>query len=141
MSLIDRTGQLRVGDTEREAAVAALGEHYAAGRLTLEEYDDRTTRAFGACVAADLWPLFRDLPQMPAPRERRRRGWRGPGFAPLLLVVIGLGMLTDLPWPILLLVGWVLWSRVFRRWSRADGASACVGYSSGSRRAVRGTWS
>jgi Domain of unknown function (DUF1707) len=135
-------GQLRVGDAEREAAVAALGDHYAAGRLTLEEHDDRTTRAYAARVAADLWPLFNDLPQAAPPRDDRR-AHRAPGVAPLLLVVIGLVVLTQLPWPILLVVGWIWWGRVFRRWTRgpvgAAGAWRC--YSMGSRRAVRGTWS
>ena len=61
---------MRIGDAEREAAVTALGEHYAAGRLTLEEYDERTSRAYAARTLADLWPLFRDLP-----------GRHGPGGA------------------------------------------------------------
>ena len=142
MTLMDRTaGQLRVGDAEREAAVAALGEHYAAGRLTLEEHDDRTTRAYAARVAADLWPLFSDLPQAaPQPQEHRRTHRGGPGIAPLLLIVIALVVLTHLPWPILLVVGWLWWGRVFRRWSRSPG-DAWRSYSMGSRRAVRGTWS
>lgn len=141
---LDRgAGQLRIGDAEREAAVAALGEHYAAGRLTLEEHDDRTTRAYAARVEADLWPLFRDLPRaVPRPSrapERRGQVRRWPGVAPLLLVVIALVVLTQLPWPLILLVGWIWWGRTFRRWSR-DHAHR-QGYTSGSRRAVRGTWS
>ena len=31
-------GQLRVGDNERDNALAALGKHYAAGRLSGEEF-------------------------------------------------------------------------------------------------------
>ena len=31
---------LRIGDAEREAAAQALGEHYAVGRLTRDEYDE-----------------------------------------------------------------------------------------------------
>ena len=34
--------ELRIGDAEREATISALGEHYAAGRLTKEEYDERS---------------------------------------------------------------------------------------------------
>jgi dihydropyrimidinase len=30
--------QLRIGDAERDSAATALGEHYAAGRLTKEEF-------------------------------------------------------------------------------------------------------
>lgn len=153
MSLMDRTvlqrgGQVRVGDAEREAAVAALGEHYVAGRITAEEHDDRITRAFRARVAADLWPLFSDLPQVAPPSpERRSSGRGGPRFAPLLLVVVGLVVLTNLPWPVLLVVGWLWWGRIFRRWSRDSGGARLsgpvavpVGYRMGSRRSVRGTW-
>ena len=125
------TGRVRIGDAEREAAVAALGEHYVAGRLTAEEHDQRTTQAFAARVEADLWPLFGDLPPLPAAHRSRSRRLQI-GLAPVLLVVIALVVLTHLPVPLLLLVGWLWWGRVFRRWS--------PGQSSGSRRAVRGTW-
>ena len=54
--------ELRIGDSEREAAVAALGDHYAAGRLTKEEYDERAARAWEARTRSALWPLFSDLP-------------------------------------------------------------------------------
>ena len=39
--------ELRIGDDDREAAVTALGEHYAAGRLTKEEYDERADAGVG----------------------------------------------------------------------------------------------
>jgi hypothetical protein len=42
------TSEMRIGDAEREAAVTALGEHFAAGRLTKEEYDERSGRAWTA---------------------------------------------------------------------------------------------
>jgi Domain of unknown function (DUF1707) len=138
MSLLDRTtGQVRIGDAEREAAAAALGEHYAAGRLTLEEHHERTSRALAARVTADLWPLFRDLPALPPPPQERRPRRRGPGFAPVLLVVVALVTLTQIPWPLVVIAGWILWSRFRRRsWSGHR-----WGHTSGSRRAVRGTCS
>jgi hypothetical protein len=151
MSLLDRgfidrtTGQVRIGDAEREGAVAALGEHYAAGRLTLEEHDERTSRAFSARIAADLWPLFRDLPVQPVPqppraRESRRRG---PGFFPILLVVLTLVALTPLPWPLIFLIGWLAWRQPWSRghWARAHSHGQGAAHTSGSRRAVRGTCS
>ena len=61
--------QLRIGDVEREAAVTALGEHYASGRLTKEEYDDRSTVAYEARSLAALQPLFADLPLPHGPLE------------------------------------------------------------------------
>ena len=55
-------GELRIGDQEREGAVTALGEHYAAGRLTKEEYDERAAVAYTAKTESSLRPLFTDLP-------------------------------------------------------------------------------
>lgn len=54
---------MRIGDAEREAAVRELGEHYAAGRLDAAEYEERTAAAYAARTAADLAPLFADLPR------------------------------------------------------------------------------
>jgi Domain of unknown function (DUF1707) len=153
MSLTSRSGELRIGDAEREAAVSVLGDHYAAGRITQAEFDQRTSLAYAARTNADLWPLFRDLPEIGpgaggAVRRKNRavtavpapatdpRGHRPSlaTIAPLLLVVLALAVLPHLhvPWPILLIVGWLWWSRMFRHRSR---------YSNGSRRCVRGSWS
>jgi Domain of unknown function (DUF1707) len=57
----------RIGDVEREAAVHALGEHYAAGRITKEEFDERSDVAMRARTNADLRPLFADLPRPSGP--------------------------------------------------------------------------
>ncbi|MTE13736.1 DUF1707 SHOCT-like domain-containing protein [Nocardia aurantiaca] len=61
---------VRVGTAEREQAAAALGEHFAAGRLDVAEYDDRVGRAYAAKTAGELAALFGDLPrpQPPAPQ-------------------------------------------------------------------------
>jgi hypothetical protein len=53
---------LRVGFEEREATMAALGSHFAAGRLTAAEYEDRTGRAAAAATREQVRPLFTDLP-------------------------------------------------------------------------------
>lgn len=53
---------MRVGDAEREATAAELREHYASGRLTLDELNDRIDRAFAAKTRGDLDALMRDLP-------------------------------------------------------------------------------
>jgi hypothetical protein len=61
---------LRIGNAEREQAVQALGEHFAQGRLTPEEFDERMTAAYDARTASDLDRLFLDLPrpgQQPEP--------------------------------------------------------------------------
>jgi DUF1707 SHOCT-like domain len=67
---------LRVGDAERQQAVAALGDHYAAGRLDQDEYDTRVQRAYASRTRVDLQGLFGDLPE-PAPfRPLPAAGWR-----------------------------------------------------------------
>jgi hypothetical protein len=53
---------LRIGNAERTAAMKALDEHLAAGRLNVEEYADRSATAANATVASELSALFTDLP-------------------------------------------------------------------------------
>ena len=53
----------RIGNGEREAAVAALQVHHAAGRLDSTEYEERSVRAGQARTWNDLTPLFADLPE------------------------------------------------------------------------------
>jgi hypothetical protein len=54
--------EMRVSDAEREATAAELREHYASGRLTLDELNERIDKAFAAKTRADLDALMRDLP-------------------------------------------------------------------------------
>jgi uncharacterized protein DUF1707 len=53
---------LRIGDTERDAAAADLGDHYVAGRLTLDELHDRLSEVFAAATYGQLWKVMADLP-------------------------------------------------------------------------------
>jgi hypothetical protein len=53
---------LRAADSDRSAAATVLGEHMAAGRLTVEEYEDRLARAYAAKTYGDLDALTVDLP-------------------------------------------------------------------------------
>ncbi|HEX9339257.1 MAG TPA: DUF1707 domain-containing protein [Pseudonocardiaceae bacterium] len=59
--------ELRIGDTERENALTALGEHMSAGRLDIDEYGDRTAKVAAARTRGELLALFTDLPE-PHPR-------------------------------------------------------------------------
>ena len=59
--------QLRIGDAERDRAAAALGDHFAAGRLTNEEFEQRMEQAIKARFNDDLEPLFVDLPRTVEP--------------------------------------------------------------------------
>jgi len=125
---------LRISDAERDAAVSALGEHFAAGRLSREEYDERADRALKARTAAEVSPLFTDLPAphpyAPAPRVTRpatsatgtwpayrapvRRGTRLP-LVPLLFILIGLAVLLRAPFLVFLVLGVVWFARSRRR--------------------------
>jgi len=61
----DHPDSFRIGTAEREDAVRLLGEHYAEGRLTGDEYETRVSATYAAENRAGLRPLFDDLP---APR-------------------------------------------------------------------------
>ncbi|MGH9278293.1 MAG: DUF1707 SHOCT-like domain-containing protein [Acidimicrobiales bacterium] len=53
---------LRIGDDERNAVIAALREHTAAGRLTLGEFSDRAGAVFAARTQSELDLVTVDLP-------------------------------------------------------------------------------
>jgi Domain of unknown function (DUF1707) len=54
-------------DADREHAVGILRDGYSCGRLTLAEFDERTTAAFASRTWGELRRLTRDLP---APGQR-----------------------------------------------------------------------
>ena len=71
--------RLRASDEDRERAAAALREHLAVGRLTLEEFNDRLDRAYEARTTGELDELMTDLPgadlqQLPGASLRRPDG-------------------------------------------------------------------
>jgi hypothetical protein len=55
-------GGIRVSDADRDQAIAELSEHFQAGRLTQEEFEERSGRALQAKTGDDLAALFTDLP-------------------------------------------------------------------------------
>jgi hypothetical protein len=52
----------RIGNAERQQAMDALDAHMSAGRLDPDEYGERAAMVSVARTAADLKPLFHDLP-------------------------------------------------------------------------------
>ena len=74
---------LRAADTDRAAVAAVLGEHMAAGRLTLDEYDERLTRAYAARTFGELEELTADLPALDTPRVPEPAEQPAPGPAPM----------------------------------------------------------
>jgi hypothetical protein len=117
---VPRTGPVRIGDTERDLAVSELGEHFAAGRITQEEFDERSDVVVRARFAEDLAPLFADLPDPAAPRsrQRRRQEWT-PGFqagqpprfspGPPFFVLAPLFMISLIVTAVMLIGPWILW--------------------------------
>jgi Flp pilus assembly protein TadB len=62
--------RLRIADADRESAARELGEHFALGRITIEEHGERLEQIWAARTAADLAPAFRDLPRPDLGRGR-----------------------------------------------------------------------
>ena len=58
---------MRISDADRERVCAVLREAFAEGRLTTEEFHERTSAALAAKTEADLVPLTADLPRPPVP--------------------------------------------------------------------------
>ena len=77
---------LRVGDADREATAAGLREHYAQGRLTLAEFQQRLDAAFAAKTDRDLAKITEDLgpatPEPAGPPSARVPYWQMPAFRP-----------------------------------------------------------
>lgn len=122
--------ELRIGDHEREAAVAALGEHFAAGRIDKTEYDERAAVAWEARTSGALAPLFADLPDpdptrspVRDPDQHATRPYpaRGPWtrsypFIGVLVVAIAvaLAVATRMPWFVVFIAAWVVWMKAGR---------------------------
>jgi len=56
---------IRASDHERESVVDVLRDAYTEGRLTLDEFEERTSAAYASKTWADLRELTGDLPVEP----------------------------------------------------------------------------
>ena len=131
--------RMRASDADREAVTAKLRDHFAEGRLTQTELDERVSAALGAKTYGELRPLTVDLPgpapvpprsATPPPRWAVQPRGGPPPWArrrhhpPVLLssgggwVVFGFFRLIMLFWlvTILVRVGFGLVGRNRRRW-------------------------
>jgi DNA-binding PadR family transcriptional regulator len=105
--------RIRTSDADREHATARLRDHYAEGRLTREELDERVTAALNARTFGDLRRVMADLPGPrpalrqartlhPAARPRPVLGRRGPLILPLAAVaLLGVLLIPGGRWPFL----------------------------------------
>jgi hypothetical protein len=92
--------RIRISDADREDVAARLREHFAEGRLTQDELDERITATFNAKTLGDLRPILADLPgsapvtpqARPVPPWAGRRGpvviHRGPRLFPLAMFAL-----------------------------------------------------
>jgi Domain of unknown function (DUF1707) len=64
--------KLRVSDEDRERAAHEIREHFAAGRLSEEELDERVQAAYQARTQDELRALREDLPALPVTRAQQK---------------------------------------------------------------------
>jgi hypothetical protein len=82
---------LRASDDDRDIVLQALERHLAAGRLQLDEFDQRSTAALAAVTLDDLAPLTSDLPELAGEPEL---GGRSAGHVRHLLLVFAIAFAT-----------------------------------------------
>jgi hypothetical protein len=94
---------IRASDADRDRIAARLREHFAEGRLTRGELDERISTALNAKTFGDLRPVMADLPEpTPAPRlvQPAMRGApplavrHGPRVLPLMMLLLFVTLLT-----------------------------------------------
>ncbi len=117
---------IRIGDVEREAAATSLREHYARGRLTLEEFQQRLDAVFVAKTDVELAQISHDLPHadpyappwpsaqpistpkpgfaLPAGGGQRYQWRRGApasfGWVSMALFVLAIFLIAAVSWPL-----------------------------------------
>lgn len=115
--------EVRAADADRAAVAEVLGEAMRAGRLTVEEYDERLAAAYAARTHGELAVLTTDLPApQPTPRpvsvptasdsceQNLRNAWRG--WLTVTLIVWTIYLASSLssgwqyPWPIWVMGPW-----------------------------------
>jgi hypothetical protein len=85
---------VRASDNDREQTLAALREHTAAGRLTLDEFAERASTVYAARTLGELATTTADLPD--AERSRSDARHLVISFVIALAVVAVLGILYRL---------------------------------------------
>ena len=97
---------LRIGDTERERVVAALGQHLSLGHLTMDEFESRLDTVYTAGTHRELDAALVDLPTegvaTDAPSATQRRLRAGAPWTPE-------GWMLWAPWALTVTICLVIW--------------------------------
>ncbi|MCP2289104.1 DUF1707 domain-containing protein [Nocardia amikacinitolerans] len=98
---MDELPDIRIGTAEREHAMRRLSDNFAAGRLSVAEFDERSAVIAAAVTRADLDRVFTDLPPEPAavaaPAARKSRPldeWLDRAMAAIPIVALILFFVT-----------------------------------------------
>ena len=138
--------RIRVSDADRDRVTGQLRDHFAAGRITPSELDERLSAALNAKTFGDLRHIMADLPgPTPAPVRTLQRpplqgapAWavrrhRRP-FPPLILLVLLAALLIPgsgwllftfvnvilVFWLMTIIAGALAFGRPHRRWHRGS---------------------
>lgn len=98
------TPTLRVSDAEREHVVNTLRDHTAEGRLSIDEFSQRSQAAYAARTQMDLDALTHDLPTPAQPSNQSRATISRPAWTlaiviatiVLLLGLLGIALLATM---------------------------------------------
>lgn len=108
---------LRASDADRESAMTALRLHAGAGRLEIDELDERMSAVLAARSRADVAEALRELPDLPdAPVARAEAGNRHEhshdprAYLAVMVLLVGIWLLTGAGhfWPLYPALGWGL---------------------------------
>jgi hypothetical protein len=104
-----RDPALRASDADRESIVAQLREHGAAGRLDVDELEQRVGAAYAARTHGELAALLGDLPAKVATRAvapRHAHDWAPFLQVSVLLIAIWAVSGAGYFWPAWVMVWW-----------------------------------
>ena len=115
--------RMRAGDKDRQQVVEQLGKHFAEGRLTVAEFDERAGLAHASTYLDELPALTVDLPHAstPRPRPARHQQWaRATALVALLTMLLFWAVVVAVldGAPVILMALLLFLFLRHRRWSR-----------------------
>lgn len=124
-TIVKTSDDMRVSDREREGVVDALRKHTGEGRLSIEEFEERTTEVMLSRTGAELRATLRDLPPLRMARSDARR-WSLPPdvmwLAPAVVAAALIAIVGGPVWPLWVVGPWLAWivvaSLMWAPWSR-----------------------